>query len=102
MVRRSGFSLVEMTVAMLLLSVGLLGVAGTGLLAARMQREAEGREAMLERAGSVLDSLVTHDVAGAGTNADPRFLLDWVATVEQVEVRARMPDGSPFDLRAIR
>lgn len=102
MVNRAGFSLVEMTVAMVLLAIGLLGVAGTGLLAARMLSEAEAREAMLERAGSVLDSVIAYDVAGGGMTGDARFQLEWSSTAEAVEIRARMPDGSPFDLRAIR
>jgi prepilin-type N-terminal cleavage/methylation domain-containing protein len=102
MVMRKGFSLVEVTVAMLLLSLGMLGVAATGLLAARTLREAEAREAMVERAGSVLDSLVAHGGSGTGRIDDVRFQLEWSASATSVEVRTVMPDGSRFELRALR
>lgn len=102
MVARRGFSLVEVTVAMLLLSLGLLGVAATGLLAARTLREAEAREAMVERAGSVLDSLVSHRVSGTGRVDDARFRIEWIASSASVEVHTVMPDGSRFELRALR
>jgi hypothetical protein len=93
---------VEVTVAMLLLSLGMLGVASTGLLAARMLREAEAREAMVERVGSVLDSLVTHRVSGAGRIHDPRFRVEWNASSTSVEVRTVMPDSAAFELQALR
>ena len=92
----------EVTVAMLLLSLGMLGVAATGLLAARTLREAEAREAMLERAGSVLDSLVMHRASGAGRIDDARFRIEWSASAASVEVRTLMPDGSRFEMRALR
>jgi prepilin-type N-terminal cleavage/methylation domain-containing protein len=102
MVARRGFSLVEVTVAMLLLSLGLLGVAATGLMSARMLREAEAREAMAERTGSVLDSLVSHRVSGTGSVDDARFRTQWSASAGSVEVQTVMLDGSRFELRALR
>lgn len=102
MVRRVGFSLVEVIVAMVLLSIGLLGIAGTGLLAAHMMRAADTREAMLARATSVMDSLVAHDVLGAGRMPDARFRLEWTASHESVRVRAVLPDGDRFVLTALR
>lgn len=102
MVTRTGFSLVEVIVAMVLLSIGMLGIAGTGLLAAHMMRAADTHEAMMVRASSVMDSLVANDVVGAGITPDARFRLEWMASHESVRVRATLPDGSHFDLMAIR
>ena len=99
---RRGFSLVEVTVAMLLLSIGLLGVAGTGLLAGRLLRESEGREAMVERASNILDSLSAHAASGGGTVMDARYRIDWAASDSAVHVRALLPDGSRYDMRALR
>ena len=87
---------------MLLLSIGLLGVAGTGLLAARLLREAEVREEMMDRAGSVLDSLTAHGAIGAGTISNPRFRLEWAASDSALQVRAFSIDGSQHELRALR
>jgi len=99
---RHGFSLVEVIVAMVLLSVGLLGVAGSGLLAGQLLREAEVREDMLNRASSLLDSLLVHDANGAGSVPLARYRLDWTATTDRVEVVARLPNHSDFTLRAAR
>jgi prepilin-type N-terminal cleavage/methylation domain-containing protein len=99
---KPGFSLVEVIVAMVLLSVGLLGVAGSGLLAAELLREAEVREDMLNRASSLLDSLLANEVTGAGMLPLARYRIDWTATAEHVEVVARLPNHSDFTLRAAR
>lgn len=87
---------------MVLLSIGMLGIAGTGIMAAQMMREADTREAMLTRATSVLDSLVAHDILGAGITLDARFRIEWTASRESVRVRAVLPDGDPFVLTALR
>lgn len=87
---------------MVLLSIGMLGIAGTGLMAAQMMRAADTREAMLARATSVMDSLVAHDILGAGITSDARFRLEWTASRESVRVRALLPDGDSFVLTAVR
>ena len=99
---RKGFSLVEVIVGMLLLSIGMLGIAGSSLMAMQMLREAGARDAVLERAQTVLDSIIVHDIAGAGIVEDPRFQLNWAATGSSVEIHALLADGYRFQMRAVR
>lgn len=89
---RSGFSLVELVVALILLQVGLLAVAGMGLLAARAFAEA----ASLQRGGGALavvaDSLVRHGVSASGERPVPPLLVRWRARPEGLELRLVSPD----------
>lgn len=100
--RRAGFSLVEVIVALLLLSVGVLSIAGTGLLAGRMLRQAELREEMLTRAHNLLDSLVIAQDTGSGSSQYFGYRLDWQATAHDVSVNANIADTLQFVLRAAR
>ncbi|MGQ0815137.1 MAG: prepilin-type N-terminal cleavage/methylation domain-containing protein [Gemmatimonadota bacterium] len=102
MVTRAGFSLAEVVVATALLSIGLLGVAASGLLAARLMREAELRDDVLNRATSALDSLILHDIKGSGILQTQPYRLEWSADVSTASVRAILPDGSRFQLEMMR
>jgi type II secretory pathway component PulJ len=68
---RTGGSLVEVVVALVLLSVS--GLAAVGLLheAARTVRDAQDRERVLWAVSEVTDSLVAARVAGAGERPLP-------------------------------
>ena len=61
---RSGFTLVEILVAIVVLQVGLLGVVGTLLLASRTLRRAELTEWAVAEVQRTADSLLA---IGAGT-----------------------------------
>lgn len=99
---RNGFSLVEVIVALTLLSIGMLAVAGSGLLAATMLRDAETEQAMMLRATSLLDSLVIHDGAGAGEIVEAHYRLTWSAGAAAVHVRVQPARAPTFDLTAVR
>jgi prepilin-type N-terminal cleavage/methylation domain-containing protein len=102
MVSRSGFALVEVIVASVLLSVALLAVAGTGLTAARIMRDAEAREEAVNRAATLLDSVMLNNLSGAGTVVTARYRLDWTGGASEASVNARLTDGQTFELRAPR
>ena len=102
MVKHPGFSLVEVVVALALLSVGALGVAAGGILALRLVRAAEVEDALSNRAGVLLDSLITGGVMGAGTEQATHYRLDWTASGDSAAVTVRTADSAQFTLRAIR
>lgn len=86
--RRGGFSLVELLVAVVVLEIGLLGVAGMLRLAA----EGMARAARLERAVSLAeataDSLDAAGWGGEGETSHGAFLVRWsrVGGVVRVDV----------------
>lgn len=102
MVARPAFSLVEVIVAMTLLSVGLLSVAAGGRLAASMLRGSELQEETLHRASSLLDSLVANEIEGSGTLGSDRYYIEWQADEHVVAVRALRAESTLFSLRATR
>jgi prepilin-type N-terminal cleavage/methylation domain-containing protein len=65
--RRAGFTLVEVLVALVVLEVGLLGVAGALFLAARTMNRADAIERGVGVVELVLDSLRSRGAAGAGS-----------------------------------
>jgi prepilin-type N-terminal cleavage/methylation domain-containing protein len=79
MVNRNGFSLAEVVVALLLLSVVAVGVAGAGVAAAQMFTRAEMHERLLREAQAILDSLVVLPANGAGTRVVNESQLVWTA-----------------------
>lgn len=64
--RRSGFTLIEIAVASVLLQVSLLGVLGTLIRAVELRSEAERLEQTISAAESVLDSLLALDSIDSG------------------------------------
>ena len=100
MVIRRGFSLVEIIVALTLLSVAMLGVAGSGLMAAQLLAQAELHEAVTIRAQSILDSLVIHEVVGSGRVRLTPFDIDWTATQEDATVNVTHQTIPAFTLKA--
>ncbi len=63
---RRGFTLVEVLVALVVLEVGILGVMGTLVLAARTLSRAEAEEEGVAEVGRVADSLVAAGGGGDG------------------------------------
>lgn len=102
MVSRRGFSLVEVIVALTVLSIGLLAVASSGLLAGRMLREAELIEAVGNRASGVLDSLLMNDIQGSGTVRIAQHRIAWTADARTVTVLVELANERPFVMRASR
>ena len=80
MVSRVGFGLVEVTVALTLLSVGLLGVAACTFTAARLLRESQMAELAAFEAGQVLDSLARVPNAHAGERKTGVLGLSWTVS----------------------
>jgi prepilin-type N-terminal cleavage/methylation domain-containing protein len=71
--RRQGFSIVEVIVAMMIVTVGLLGIAGSTTLALRTTLDATRRRDAIERAQSRLAQVAAAGCSQAesGTATDP-------------------------------
>lgn len=94
MVRRPGFTLVEVVVALTLLSVAVLSMAASGGMAAQLLRTAEREEAAARLAGSLLDSLVLVPQPGTGTLTRDHLLGRWQGSRGgTVEVWVSYPDA---------
>jgi len=100
--RRAGFSLVEVIVALTLLGIGVLSVAGTALLATRFVRDSELHEEIVGAASSLLDSLSAAPDTGRGLVTAGRYDLAWQADGQRVEVQAKLQDSVLFILQAAR
>jgi Tfp pilus assembly protein PilV len=103
--RRVGISIVEVLVALVLLAVGLLGIAGNGAIAMRASSAATRERRAAQRAADRAASLRADgcSVARSGSYADSSAALDerWVvgvvsrgAALIDVEVRWRAPSGT--------
>jgi prepilin-type N-terminal cleavage/methylation domain-containing protein len=77
MVIRSGFSLIEVVVALTLLSVGLLAVAGSAGSAAALFRQGEQQEEAAFAALQLLDSLALAPNPTAAQTKRGAFQLEW-------------------------
>ncbi|PYP76562.1 MAG: hypothetical protein DMD35_18320 [Gemmatimonadetes bacterium] len=104
-VRRDGVSIVEVLVAIVLLAVGLLGVAGGGAIAMRASAGAARERRAAQRAGDRLSALRAEGCAAArsGTLVDAGAALveRWTVgsvvgagALVDVEMRWRAPSGS--------
>ena len=102
--RRTGVSLVEVLVALVLLAVGLLGVAGNGAIAMRASASAARERRAAQRAADRIAALREQGCGAArsGLLVDPRSALEerWTvgalaggAALVDVEVRWRAPAG---------
>jgi Tfp pilus assembly protein PilV len=101
---RGGLSIVEVLVALVLLAIGLLGVAGNGAIAMRSSGGAARERRAAQRAGDRLATLREEGcaLARSGTLLDPAAALveRWTvgsvsggAVLVDVEVRWRAPAG---------
>jgi prepilin-type N-terminal cleavage/methylation domain-containing protein len=99
MVRRRGFGLIEVVVAMTLLSVGLLGIAATVTMAGKMVREGQADEGAALEAMQVLDSLTQQQHPAAGQRQAGRTSLVWTVSTDSsglstIDLTVRYPNGS--------
>lgn len=99
---KRGFSLVEVVVALTLLSAGLLAVASTAFMATRLQIKAQQQERATQLASSLADSLIAFRVTGSGASNVQGIDLAWTATQLEVAVTALTPGALPFTLRVSR
>lgn len=67
--RRSGFTLVELAVAMMLIAVALVGSAALTTTSLRYQRGASTRDEMVTLAESKIDELRSYQLAPSGTTS---------------------------------
>ena len=74
---RAGFTLVELTIAIVLLAIGLLALTGAIARALRETTDARAMHAALRDADGVADSIASADSAAAGTRALPGYTLEW-------------------------
>jgi len=86
---RKGFSLVEVIVAMTLLSIGLLAVGATAFMAARLQTQSTLTDRMTGSTRSVLDSIVTYHLFGNGEAVFGAYRIEWTADQHEVRAHAR-------------
>ena len=99
MVSRTGFGLIEAIVAMTLLSIGVLALAATAGLAARITRESEAAERAAFHAGQVLDSLAAQSDPRDGSNTIGPFQITWTVQrrsgpVATIWLAVRFSDGT--------
>lgn len=76
----SGHSLVELIVTMVVLGVGLGGVAATSALSLRMSHDAFRLEEEVARTVVILDSLSTHEGPTPGALAAGGTAFEWTVT----------------------
>jgi prepilin-type N-terminal cleavage/methylation domain-containing protein len=79
MVSRAGFSLTEVVVAVLLLSIVAVSVAAGGGAAAQMFTRAEMQERVLREAETILDSLLVQRVNANGSRELANATITWTA-----------------------
>ena len=72
-----GFTLAEILVALVLLEVGLLGAAGSLVLATRVLHRARDLEWAVQSAWSAADSLVYVGATEGGEREEPFGLMRW-------------------------
>ncbi len=77
MVKRPGFGLVEVVVAITLLGIGVMSVGASAAFASRILRMAENQEAAARLAGALVDSLAMAASAVAGESGADRFRAVW-------------------------
>lgn len=97
--RVRGFTLLEVVVAVTVLVVGLVGVAGLTVVAVRELERARSAGWATAAVSEVADSLARHGVGGGGVRALPGGAVRWSAAegpapdLVEVELEARAPDG---------
>jgi prepilin-type N-terminal cleavage/methylation domain-containing protein len=93
---RSGFSLIEVLVALVVLEVGLVGCAGTLVLAQRQMAAAERLHRATQAAAAAADSLLARDAVGSGESSGSWGRVTWSPADGGVLVRAEDPARAPL------
>ena len=93
--RRRGFSLVEVVVAVLVLEVGILGSMGLVLAAARTLRAAEALEVGVAAVEGVADSLAGVSGPVSGRRIGQHGLTTWTVSGGTVRIRHQPVSGAP-------
>jgi prepilin-type N-terminal cleavage/methylation domain-containing protein len=75
--RHGGFTLIELTIAIVLLAIGLLALTAALARALHATTSARVAHAALREAESVADSLVLLQSIDAGTRVGPRYRVAW-------------------------
>ena len=92
---KTGFTLVEVVVSLLLLEIAVVAAAGTLVVASRTLAEATHLERAVLEAEGVLDSLAGLDVIGSGSRPYPGGNVEWSVDAERlVLVRVVTPDST--------
>jgi len=100
---RSGFTLLEVVVASLLLQVALMGVLGTLSRATEVRTRAERIEDAITVAESVLDSLLWLSPIGTEGHASIGAVdVSWSRAGSELRVVALGPAGDQVDLSGWR
>ena len=94
MVRRSGFTLAEVVVGMMLLAIGGLGVAATALVSVKAFTQAEQQERALTAAQQLLDSLLLLPAHAAGARTVGQTHLSWPAGDSTAAIVVTVVSGS--------
>jgi prepilin-type N-terminal cleavage/methylation domain-containing protein len=85
--QRPGFSLVELIVALTVLAVGLLALAGTSALAQRSFASAQATERAVRAAATVIDSLLREPDPAPGSRALYGAVVHWTVTADGPRTR---------------
>jgi prepilin-type N-terminal cleavage/methylation domain-containing protein len=104
MVSRRGFTLSEVMVAMVLLSIGAVGVGATGLVAIQAFVRAELQEKALMEAQAVLDSLLALPAHTSGTRTVHGTTISWLPadSTGRVRVTVNLTAGRRIELAGQR
>ena len=94
---RAGFTLRERTIAIVLLSIGLLALAGALARALHVTGEARALHSALREAEGVADSLSFQAAIEAGVVAMPGIALAWEAEPCALVTCARVTAMTPLD-----
>ena len=108
--RRGAFSLVEVIVALTLLSVGLLAVAASAAMAATVLRQSELAEEAAFAASQVLDSLAVAAAPVSARQSRGPLELEWTVSQSErtlhidlsVAVRSQRTTPLRFSLTSVR
>jgi hypothetical protein len=76
---RAGLSLIEAIAALLILSVGVVSLAGAAGVAARLLRDAALEQGAVHTAATVIDSLADAPAAATGSIVRGPYTIEWNA-----------------------